>query len=70
MIGVFRLESQMPPGLIALCSIALGRPAPGSLAVLGGISISGTMIKADELANTLQCCPDSGAKKILIPLFP
>lgn len=55
------------PSLIALCSIALGRPTLGSLAVLGEISISGAMIKVDELANTLQCCLDSGAKKILIP---
>ena len=37
------------------------------MAVLGEISISGTMIKVDELANTLQCCLDSGAKKVLIP---
>ena len=55
------------PSLIALCSIALGKPTQGSLAVLGEISISGTMIKVDELANTLQCCLDSGAKKVLIP---
>ena len=55
------------PSLIALCSIALNRPTLGSLAVLGEISISGTMIKVDELANTLQCCLDSGAKKVLIP---
>ena len=54
------------PSLIALCSIALGRPTLGSLAVLGEISISGTMMKVDELANTLQCCLDSGAKKVLI----
>ena len=51
------------PSLIALCSIALNRPTLGSLAVLGEISISGTMIKVDELANTLQCCLDSGARK-------
>ena len=31
------------PTLIALCSIALGKPALGSLAVLGEISISGTL---------------------------
>ena len=30
-------------------------------------TISGTMIKVDELANTLQVCMDSGAKKVLIP---
>jgi ATP-dependent Lon protease len=55
------------PTLIALCSVALGRPTLGSLAVLGEISISGTLIKVDELANSLQVCLDSGAKKVLIP---
>lgn len=53
--------------LIALCSIALGRPTQSSLVVLGDISISGTLIKVDELANVLQVCLDSGAKKVLIP---
>lgn len=53
--------------LIALCSIALGRPTQGSLVVLGDISISGTLIKVDDLANVLQVCLDSGAKKVLIP---
>lgn len=55
------------PTLIALCSIALGKPVQSSLAVLGEISISGTLIKVDELANSLQVCLDSGAKKVLIP---
>lgn len=55
------------PTLIALCSIALGKPTQGSLVVLGEISISGTMMKVDELANALQVCLDSGAKKVLIP---
>ena len=55
------------PTLIALCSIALGRPVQSSLAVLGEISISGTMIKVDNLADTLQVCLDSGAKKVLLP---
>ena len=56
------------PTLIAISSIALGKPALGSLVVLGDISISGTLIKVDELANTLQVCLDSGAKKILLPI--
>jgi ATP-dependent Lon protease len=55
------------PTLIALCSVALGKPVQSSLVVLGEISISGTMIKVDELANTLQVCLDSGAKRVLIP---
>ena len=56
------------PTLIALCSIALGRPTVSSLAVLGEISISGTILKVDELANSLQVCLDSGAKKVLLPI--
>lgn len=56
------------PTLIALCSIALGKPVLSSTAILGEISICGTMIKVDELANALQVCLDSGAKRVLLPL--
>lgn len=56
------------PTLIALCSIALGKPTISSLAIMGEISISGTMMKVDELANSLQVCLDSGAKKVLLPI--
>lgn len=56
------------PTLIALCGIALGRPTVSTLAVLGEISISGTILKVDELANSLQVCLDSGAKKVLLPI--
>lgn len=56
------------PTLIAICSSALGKPALSSLAVLGEISISGTILKVEELANVLQVCLDSGAKKVLLPI--
>ena len=56
------------PTLIALASIALNKPTVSSLAVLGEISIAGTMIRVDELANALQVCLDSGAKKVLLPI--
>ena len=55
------------PTLIALVSIALGRPVQSSMVVLGEMSISGTLIKVDELANSLQVCLDSGVKKVLLP---
>lgn len=66
--GIGMTDKLALPTLIALCSIALGKPAIGSLAVLGEISIAGTMIKVDELANSLQVCLDSGAKKVLLPI--
>lgn len=56
------------PTLIAMCSIALSRPVLSSTAVLGEISISGTLIQVDELPNALQVCLDSGAKKVLLPM--
>lgn len=56
------------PTLIALTSIALNKPTVSSLAVMGEISIAGTMMKVDELANALQVCLDSGAKKVLLPI--
>ncbi|WP_444658483.1 protease Lon-related BREX system protein BrxL [Caproiciproducens sp. R2] len=66
--GIGMTKNLALPTLVALCSIALGKPALSSLAILGEISISGTMIKADELANALQVCLDSGAKKVLLPI--
>ena len=56
------------PTLISICSIALSKPTLSSMAILGEIGISGTIIKVDELANTLQVCLDSGVKKVLLPI--
>ncbi len=53
---------------IALCSGALNKPVQSQMVVLGSISISGTINKVEELANVLQVCFDSGAKKILLPM--
>ncbi len=55
------------PTLIALCSIALGKPVQSSTAILGEISIGGTLVKVEHLADTLQVCLDCGAKKVLLP---
>lgn len=65
--GIGMTNKLAMPTLVALSSIALGRSVQSSMVVLGEMSISGTLIKVDELANTLQVCLDSGAKKILMP---
>ena len=65
-IGIMN-QLALPTG-IALCSIALNKPTLSNLAVLGEISISGTILKVSELANVLQVCLDSGAKKVLLPI--
>ena len=54
--------------IIAMCSGALAKPVQSQLAVLGSVSIGGTINKVEDLANTLQVCFDAGAKKILLPM--
>lgn len=54
--------------LIALCSSDLNKPVLSSLAILGNLSIGGTITKVEELANALQVCLDSGARKVLVPI--
>ncbi len=56
------------PAMVAICSVALNKPAVSSAVVLGDLSIGGTINKVEELANTLQVCLDSGAKKVLLPI--
>lgn len=53
---------------IAYISAALNRPLSAQLMVLGSMTIGGTILKVEDLANTLQVCFDAGAKKILLPM--
>ncbi len=66
--GVGITEKLTLPTLVALASIALNKPTRNSLAILGEISIAGTILKVEELADTLQVCLDGGAKQVLIPI--
>lgn len=65
--GIGMTSTLAMPTLVALCSIAVGRPVQSSMVVLGEMSISGTLMKVEELADTLQVCLDAGAKKVLLP---
>lgn len=56
------------PTLVALCSIGLDKSTVSSLAIIGDMSISGAVLKVENLASTLQVCRDSGAKKVLLPI--
>ncbi len=66
--GVGMTSKLALPTLIALCSVALRRPVQNAMAILGEITISGAVVKVDELANTLQACLDAGARRILLPI--
>lgn len=61
-------KESIEAAFVALCSGALGRPPQSQLVVLGSLSIGGTIMKVEELANVLQVCFDSGAKRVLIPM--
>lgn len=68
MQGIGMTTSLALPTLIAIASSALNKTPLNSLAILGEISIGGSLIKVEELASTLQVCLDSGAKKVLLPI--
>lgn len=52
---------------IALISISLKKPTVDSLAILGELTIGGSIIKITNLADMLQVSLDSGAKRVLLP---
>jgi len=52
---------------ISLVSGTLEKPLLPQLAIVGSMSIGGSIIGAQNLGDSLQVAADSGAKKILIP---
>ena len=68
MNGIGMTKNLSLASVVAICSIALGKSVVSSAVVLGDFSIGGTVMKVEELANTLQVCLDSGAKKVLLPI--
>ena len=68
MNGIGMTKNLSLASVVAICSVALGKPVVSSAVVLGDFSIGGTVMKVEELANTLQVCLDSGAKKVLLPI--
>jgi ATP-dependent Lon protease len=53
---------------IALCSAALGKPVQSQLAVMGDMSLGGTVVQVRNLAESMQVSFDAGAKRILLPM--
>jgi ATP-dependent Lon protease len=53
---------------VALCSGLLAKPVQSQLVVLGSMSLGGSIIPVQNLAETLQVAFDSGAKRILLPM--
>jgi ATP-dependent Lon protease len=53
---------------IVLCSGILQKPLQGQLVVLGDMSLGGSIIPVENIAECLQAAFDSGAKRILLPM--
>jgi ATP-dependent Lon protease len=53
---------------VALCSALLQRPVQSQLVVLGSMSLGGSIIPVESLAETMQVAFNSGAKRILLPM--
>ena len=53
---------------IALCSAALAKPVQSQLAVMGDMSLGGTIVPVRNLAESMQVAFDAGAKRILLPM--
>ena len=56
------------PGFVALCSGIMQKPVQGQLVVLGDMSLGGSLIPVENLAECLQVAFDSGAKRLLLPM--
>jgi ATP-dependent Lon protease len=53
---------------VALCSAVLGKPVQPQLVVLGSMSLGGSIVPVENLADSLQVALDAGAKKLLLPM--
>lgn len=53
---------------VALCSAVLGKPIQQQMVVLGSMSLGGSIIPVENLAESLQVAADAGAKRILLPM--
>ena len=54
--------------LVALCSSVMGKPLQSQLVILGSMSLGGTIIPVENLAESMQVAFDAGAKRILLPM--
>ena len=66
--GVGMSDDLALAAFLSLCSGALEKPMQEQTAILGTITIGGSISNIDSLSDLLQICLDAGAKKVLIPI--
>ncbi len=53
---------------VALCSAVLGKPVQSCMVVLGSMSLGGSVVPVENVAETLQVVFDAGGKRLLLPM--
>lgn len=53
---------------VALCSALVGKPVESQMVVLGTMSLGGSIVPVESLAESLQVAADAGARRILLPM--
>ena len=53
---------------VALCSALVGKPLESRMVVLGSISLGGSIVPVENLAESLQVAAEAGAKRLLLPM--
>ena len=53
---------------VALCSGVFGKPVQPQMVILGSMSLGGSTIPVENLAESLQVAFDAGAKRLLLPM--
>jgi len=66
--GVGMSDDLALAAFLSLCSGALEKPIQEQTAILGTLTIGGSISSIDNLSDLLQVCLDAGAKKVLIPI--
>ena len=53
---------------VTLCSALVGKAIEPQMVVLGSMSLGGSIIPVENLAESLQVAADAGAKRLLLPM--
>ena len=53
---------------VALCSALTGKALEPQMVVLGSMSLGGSIVPVENLAESLQLAAESGAKRVLLPM--
>jgi len=53
---------------VALCSALIGKPLESQMVILGSMSLGGSIVPVENLAESLQVASEAGAKRLILPM--